>query len=387
MHEQVAPADLVEQAARVLHAREARLRDRHPRLGLQVGPVEARELHQVGEVEQALDLVDLVVAHVEPLAKPVEHAARRRGRDLDPHDVAEAAAAELGLDGLEKVVGVVRHLEVGVTGDAEEHALGDLHPGEERRQEVRDHRLERHEPRSGVDEPVEPFRHLDAGEPLLGAVRIDGEHAQREREPGDVRKRLPGPDRERRQHRVDVPREHGLEALQLLGRALLDGHDLDALGGERRAQLALPELGLAAGQLGHARLEGGQRLGRREPVGRPDGEPGSLLVHQAGDAHHEELVEVGGEDRAELHPLEQRLLLLGCQVEHARVELDPRELAVEEARFGGDRAGRHALEHYPSVRRAPGAAGRESGYASSVPSASTSCRSKCAIRRSDSGSR
>ena len=241
MDEQVAAADLVEEAARVLHAREARLRDRHPRLGLQIGPVETRELHQVGEVEQALDLVDLVVADVEALAKPVEHARRRRGRHLDPDDVAEAAAPELGLDGLEEVVGVVRHLEVGVARDAEEHALGDLHPGEERGQEVRDHRLERHEPRPGVDEPVEPFRHLDAGEPLLGGVRVDREHAEREREPRDVRERLPGADRERRQHRVDVAREDGLEALQLLGRALLDRHDLDALGGERRAQLALPE--------------------------------------------------------------------------------------------------------------------------------------------------
>ena len=127
----------------------------------------------------------------------------------------------------------------------------------------------------------------------------------------------------------------------------------------------------------------------REPVDRPNGEPGCLLVHQAGDANHEELVEVGGEDRAELHPLEQRLRLLGGQVEHARVELDPRELAVEEARVGGDGAGRHRLEHYPSLAAAPGdcRSRRTAATAMSVPSASTSWRSKCAISRSDSGSR
>ncbi len=358
------------------------------RLRLQVGPVEPRQLHQVGEVEETLDLVDLVVAHGEPLAKPVEHAARGGGRHLDAHDVAEAAAAELGLDGLEQVVGVVRHLEVGVTGDAEEHALGDLHPRKQRGQEVGDHRLERHEPRAGVDEPVEAFRDLDPGEPLLGAVRVDGQHAQREREARDVRERLPDAHRERRQHRVDVPREDGLEPLELLGRAFLDGHDLDTLGRQRRTQLALPQLGLATRQLGDACLERGERLGRREPVGRPDGEPGGLLVQQAGDANHEELVEVGGEDRAELHPLEQRLRLLGGEIEHARVELDPRELAVEEARVGGDGAGRHLLEHYPSLARERQAGvGRTRGYGMSVPSASTSWRSKCAISRSDSGSR
>ena len=78
-------------------------------------------------------------------------------------------------------------------------------------------------------------------------------------------------------------------------------------------------------------LERGERLRRGEAVGGAHGEPGRLLPHQAGDAHHEELVEVRGEDRAELDALEQRLRLVGREVEDARVELDPRELAVEEA--------------------------------------------------------
>ena len=194
-----------------------------------------------------------------------------------------------------------------------------------------DHRLERHEPRAGLDEPVEPFRHLDAGEPLLGRVRVDGEHAEGEREPGDVRERLPGADRERRQHRVDVAREHRLEPLQLLRRALLDRHDLDALGGERRPQLALPELRLPSGQLRDACLDAGERLRGGHAVGGAHGEPCRLLVHQACHAHHEELVEVRREDRAELDALEQRLRLVAREVEHARVELDPRQLAVEEA--------------------------------------------------------
>ena len=216
-----------------------------------------------------------------PSRSRVEHPRRRRRGHLDADHVAEAAAPQLRLDRLEEVVGVVGHLEVGVAGDAEEHALGDLHAGEERRQEVGDHGLERHEARARVDEAVEALGHLDAGEPLLGAVRVDGEHAEREREPGDVRERLPGADGERRQHRVDVAREDGLEPLQLLRRALLDRHDLDARGGERGPQLALPELRLPARQLGDARLQRGERLRGREPVGRAHGEPRRLLAHQA----------------------------------------------------------------------------------------------------------
>jgi hypothetical protein len=52
--------------------------------------------------------------------------------DLDAHDLAEAAAAQLVLDGLEQVVGLVGDLEVGVAGDAEGRPVDDLHPREER---------------------------------------------------------------------------------------------------------------------------------------------------------------------------------------------------------------------------------------------------------------
>ena len=67
-------------ARALFDAREARLGDRHPGLVLQVGPVERDELHQVGEVEQALDLVDLVGRTPSP-PQPLEHRrARRRPR-------------------------------------------------------------------------------------------------------------------------------------------------------------------------------------------------------------------------------------------------------------------------------------------------------------------
>ena len=58
---------------------------------------------------------------------------------------------------------------------------------------------------------------------------------------------------------------------------------------------------------------------------------GVQLVHQAGHAHTEELVEVRREDRAEPHALEQRHVVVGCQLEHPSVEVEPRQLAIEEA--------------------------------------------------------
>src|SRR5262249_12100657 len=60
---------------------------------------------------------------------------------------------------------------------------------------------------------------------------------------------------------------------------------------------------------------------------------GGLLL-QARDADLEELVEVAGEDREELHPLEQRQTRVAGEREHAPVEGEPRELAVQVALAG-----------------------------------------------------
>ena len=117
--------------------------------------------------------------------------------------------------------------------------------------------------------------------------------------------------------------EHGLEEIELVGRALLDRHDLDPLGGKSRLQLVRPEARLSCRQLEEPGSKCRQGLGRREPIGGSHCESSSLLSHQSGHSHHEELVQIGREDGAELHALEERYLLVGHELEHARVELDP----------------------------------------------------------------
>ena len=66
-----------------------------------------------------------------------------------------------------------------------------------------------------------------------------------------------------------------------------------------------------------------------QPVGAAGVDPGVELVEEPGDPDHEELVEVGGVDRAEAEPLEQRHLGVLGQFEHPLVEVEPGELAVE----------------------------------------------------------
>ena len=85
------------------------------------------------------------------------------------------------------------------------------------------------------DEPGHALGHLHPGQPLLAVLGIAHEHAQAERQAGDVGERLAGADRKRRQHRVDLALVVGGERAQLGPRGLLDPADLDAGLRQRRA--------------------------------------------------------------------------------------------------------------------------------------------------------
>ncbi len=96
---------------------------------------------EIGEVEQALLLVELMVLDPERgdqlIAQPLAHPAL----DLEPDDLAEPPPAQLLLDRLHQVVGLVGDVVVGVAGDPEQGVLEDLHPREERAEVV--HRSDR----------------------------------------------------------------------------------------------------------------------------------------------------------------------------------------------------------------------------------------------------
>ena len=91
------------------------------------------------------------------------------------------------------------------------------------------------------------------------------------------------------------------------------------------------EVGLGVGglELEHPVPDALQDLGGRHAVGRWPGVARGDLLLEAGDAHLEELVQVAGEDGQEPGPLEQRVALVLRLVEHPRVELQPRQLAVD----------------------------------------------------------
>ena len=121
--------------------------------------------------------------------------------------------------------------------------------------------------------------------------------------------------------------------------------ELDAVprefGGEVVEQAAVLVLHHAAHHLG----DQPKLLFRGESVGGPLAVPGVHLAAETRHPHLEEFVEVAREDGQELEPLQQRRAGVLRLVQHAAVELQPRQLAVEvqpgvvEVRQGGSREG------------------------------------------------
>ncbi len=208
VHEHVLLGDDREDVDRaVLHAHQPAGRGGHEGRFLQVRALQAVEAGEAAEVEETVEHVDTVGAEVELPLEQVAHLVGRPGVDLQADRVPEAAPAELHLHGGEQVVGfLVDHGEVGVPGHPERVVGLDLHAREERGEMGADHLLERDEtvPRRSGDEPGEQRRHLHPGEPALVPQRVTDEHRQVQRQVGDVRERVPGVDRQRREDREDV---------------------------------------------------------------------------------------------------------------------------------------------------------------------------------------
>ena len=149
---------------------EAGRRHRRPRLGVQVGAVERVHAPEAGQVERGGDPEDAVAADLELGGEEVDEVVAHVGADLEAEGLAEAAAAQLHLDGDEEVVGLVLlEGQVGVAGDPEGVVGADRHAGEEAVEVGRDDLLEGHEALAvgHDDEAGQRRRHLDPGDAAL----------------------------------------------------------------------------------------------------------------------------------------------------------------------------------------------------------------------------
>ena len=206
--------------------------------------------------------------------------------------------------------------------------LLDLHPGEQRVEVGLDDLVDEDEVRRlDLEQARQDLRHLDPGEAALAGLRVAQPDRDRQAERRDVRERMARIDRERREDREDLVEEALAERVVVLGdRGVVD--QLDALRGERPADVD-EDRRVVGDELEHALARGGELFVGGPAVGRAGDLAGLDLLAQAGDADLEELVEVAGEDGQELDPLEQRVALVARLVEHAGVELEPGQLAVD----------------------------------------------------------
>ena len=269
---------------------------------------------------------------------------RRNGLlDLQSHRRLRAALGELLLERLEQVVGAIVDLQVGVARHAEGVVLDDLHAGEELIEVRGDHLLERREAAVLRErhEPGQQRRHLDAREVHAACRGIAHQHGQVQRQVRDVRERAPRVHRQGRQHGKDLLAEHRVQLVALSRLELAPAQHPHARGIKRGLHVLGEHLSVLLGQRDDLGRDRRQRLLRREAVGRARPDPRLSLLLEAGHAHLEELVHVRGEDREELRPLEQRYRTVLGERQHARVEVDRRQLPVQEA-VSGPRSGRGA---------------------------------------------
>jgi hypothetical protein len=115
-------------------------------------------------------------------------------------------------------------------------------------------------------------------------------------------------------------------------------HDPDAGVLQPRGDVLEEHVGVPLHEVLGPRGDQLQLLADGEAVGRTDREPGGLAALQPGDADHVELVEVAREDRQELDPLQQGQRFVLGEFQHARVEVQPGQLPVQEA-IGRQRTG------------------------------------------------
>ncbi len=291
------------------------------------------------------------------------------GRELEPHGRAEPPAQELLLHRLEQVLGVVLlDLHVLVARDAEQVVLAHLHAREEvvevlgddlldgherRRPAVRGGGLRRRRARAPArvhgDEPRQQRRHLDPGEVLLARGRVGHDDRQVERQPRDVRERVRRVDGERREHREDLLAEELVQALLLARLELVPVDERDALRGERGLHVVGEHARVPRHEVVRALADRVEHLAGRQARRRGDRDARRHAALEARDAHHEELVQVGREDREEPDALQERLARVLRELEHALVECEPAQLAVGEP-VVGQRTEVELRTHLPDLR-------------------------------------
>ncbi len=266
---------------------------------------------------------------------------RRTGAfDFQPHRVAPPPVVQFVLDRLEQVAhfllvdvqfAVARHPQLPVAED--------LRAGKNVRQEMADQVPEEKVILAQVlarqfDQARQHPRHLhhrQMAQRLAGHRHLQlHDHVQRFVD--QLRKRVRGIDRQRRQHRPHFGAVVILHPDQVIARQIVEIQKADAVLRQRRQKLFAPAGVLLIHHVADALVDRQQRFARRQPVEVALDDFAFDLLLDAGDAHLEELIQVRAGDRQEFHPLQERIARVQRFVHHPLIKIQPAQLAVEEVR-------------------------------------------------------
>ncbi len=197
--------------------------------------------------------------------------------------------------------------------------------------------LDGHEPLTirQHEEARQQGRDLDPRHQRRDVRPLPHDHGEVQGEVGDVREGMGRIDRQRREHGEDPALEDLVEVGTVVVVELLPLREADP----RHIEVGDEDVPEDAGATLRERLDARADLGElglgREAVGRGRGGLDRELLVEGGDAHLEQLVDVLADDRDELGTLEHREGPVLGQGQDPVVEVDARELAVEEALCAG----------------------------------------------------
>ncbi len=303
-----------------------------PRGEFQVGAIEVGQIGEVAVIQRAIEVEHLPLVESEFAREDLANRLRRVALDLESNGGGEAPFLDDLLDHLDQVFGdFLVASDLRVSRHPEEGGVDDFDVGKEQLEVRPDDVLEEDVPRvvAELNEPHLIARDLHAGEGHLLAGSFPRQDGQREALIRDERERVGRIERQRGQGRQDGTLEVLAQLLAFDGRKVVVVGDVNPRIGQRRADLLAITRRLPLEQR-PSRLEGRRPLlVGRAPVRRLLGHAGRDLLFQPADALAEELVEVRGDDREELHALQQRVVPVERLVEDPSLEREFAEFAVQ----------------------------------------------------------
>ena len=294
-----------------------------------------RQIHRCARAKQ------LPLRQSEQRACRLAHLVRDLALQLRAHRLEPSPAAQQALHHGAQIriapVHDVAHGDVGAARHAQYGRLTHAPLTKDQRCKMRHQRRRERELLHPVDRQAEEFRQLGCRDQSRAAALACKAHEHVLLAVAQKRQRVLRVEHLRAQQRTQrvkaPPQQHLVRLVEPV-----EVEDLDALLCQRRRHLA-PERGKILLLPRRLRVDRTQLLARREArdglrVPRLQQRP----VEQPADAHHIKFIQIGAVDRQKLQPLIDRQRLVGRLRQHAAVELQPAQLAVEkEVCIGGVR--------------------------------------------------